>query len=69
MREHLVREVAAFYLLSLGRHNIQFVHLRFQSFVLDTQILFSARVSHLHQALLNLWVKYDKPLKKNGYGH
>ncbi len=64
MREHLVREVAAFYLLPLGRHNIQFVHLGFRALYWIPRSCSVPEFRTFTRLSLNLWVKYNKPLKK-----
>lgn len=42
------------YLLSLGSHDVQLVHLWFQGLILDPQVLLCSCITHFHQIVLNL---------------
>ena len=46
--------VHKYYLLSLGSHDVELIHLWFQGLILDPQILFSTRIAHFDQAVLHL---------------
>lgn len=42
------------YLLSLGGHHVQLVHLWFQGLILDPKVLICSCISHFHKIFLHL---------------